>query len=89
MTNDIPNEKQDLIGDISVKIDVKLGKTTMLIGDLLKIGQGSVIELDKDAGKPLDIYVEGKHVGVGEVVKVGDHYGVRIKELFNKCKDEK
>jgi len=73
----------DLIMDLPLEMVVEFGRTKMLINDLLQIGQGSVIELNKTVGDPLDILVNGKLVARGEVVVVKDKFGVRITEVLS------
>jgi flagellar motor switch protein FliN/FliY len=84
----VDQERLDIIGRIGVRIQVRVGSTKILIGDMLKWGQGTVIELDKDNRAPVDIFAEGHHIGTGEVVQVGDNYGVRIVELFRRTKEK-
>jgi flagellar motor switch protein FliN/FliY len=67
--------------DISLDLTVELGRTKMLINDMLKLGQGSVIELSKLAGESLDILANQKPIARGEVVVVNDKYGVRLTEV--------
>ena len=69
--------------DISLDITVELGRTKMLINDMLKLGQGSVIELSKLAGKSLDILANQKPIARGEVVVLNDKYGVRLTEVIS------
>lgn len=73
----------DFILDIPLEISVEIGRTKMLIKDLLKLNQGSVIELEKFAGEPVEIYVNGKLMARGEVVVVNDRFGVRITEIIS------
>ena len=73
----------DLIMDLPLEMVVELGRTKMLINDLLQIGQGSVIELNTQVGEALDILVNGKLVARGEVVVVKDKFGVRITEVLS------
>ncbi len=72
----------DLILDIPVDVSVELGRTKMLIQDLLKLGQGSIIELGKLAGEPLDILVNERLIAKGEVVVVDEKYGIRLTEII-------
>ena len=72
-----------LIMDLPLQVVVELGRTKMLINDLLQIGQGSVIELNKQVGEALDVLVNGKLVARGEVVVVKDRFGVRITEVLS------
>jgi flagellar motor switch protein FliN/FliY len=69
--------------DISLDVTVELGRTKMLINDMLKLGQGSVIELSKSAGESLDILANQKPIARGEVVVVNDKYGVRLTEVIS------
>ena len=68
----------DLILDISVPVSVELGHTNMLIKDILALSQGSIVELDKVAGTPVDLFVRGKLLAQGEVVVVDENFGVKI-----------
>jgi flagellar motor switch protein FliN/FliY len=73
----------EFILDIPLEISAEIGRTKMLIRDLLKLNQGSVIELEKFAGEPVEIYVNGKLMAKGEVVVVSDKFGVRITEIIS------
>jgi len=73
----------EFILDIPLEISVEIGRTKMLIRDLLKLNQGSIIELDKFAGEPVEIYVNGKLMAKGEVVVVNEKFGVRITEIIS------
>lgn len=73
----------EFILDIPLEISVEIGRTRMLIRDLLKLNQGSIIELEKFAGEPVEIYVNGKLMAKGEVVVVNDKFGVRITEIIS------
>lgn len=82
--NHAQDNKQDinLILDIPVHLSVELGRTKMAIKDLLNLTQGSVIALDGLAGEPLDILINGYLIAQGEIVVVGDNYGVRITDII-------
>jgi len=69
--------------DIPLEVTVQLGKTHMLVNDLLKLGQGSVIELDKMAGETLEILANQKLVARGEVVVVNEKFGIRVTEIIS------
>ncbi len=73
----------DLILDIPLVVTVELGRTKMLINDLLQLGQGSVIELAKLVGEPLEILVNEKLVARGEVVVVNEKFGVRLTDIVS------
>lgn len=81
----IQGEKQnlDLILDIPLTVTVELGRSKLLINDLLQLGQGSVIELTKLVGEPLEVLVNNKLVARGEVVVVNDKFGVRLTDIVS------
>ncbi len=72
----------DFILDIPLEVSVELGRAKMLISDLLQLGQGSVIELTKLAGEPLEIYVNQKLIARGEVVVVNEKFGIRMTDII-------
>lgn len=69
--------------DIPLEVTVQLGRTNMLVNDLLKLGQGSVIELEKMAGETLEILANQKLVARGEVVVINEKFGVRVTEIIS------
>lgn len=77
------NEKMnlDLLLDIPLEIVVELGRTKKRISEVLELTSGSIVELDKMAGEPVDVYVNNKLIAKGEVVVIEEHFGVRIKEI--------
>ena len=79
---DIENQSLDLILDIPLTVTVELGRSKMLINDLLQLGQGSVIELTKLVGEPLEVLVNQKLVARGEVVVVNEKFGVRLTDII-------
>ena len=68
--------------DIPLELSVELGKTKMLVNDLLQLGQGSIIELNKLAGEPLEVYINKKLIARGEVVVVNEKFGVRLTDVI-------
>jgi flagellar motor switch protein FliN/FliY len=72
----------ETVYDIPVQISVVLGKTSMQVNQLLKLGRGAVIELDRKVGEPIDIYVNNRLVARGEVVVVEDRIGVTMTEII-------
>lgn len=76
----------DLLLDVSLRVSVELGRTTMTIRDILALGQGSVVELDKLAGEPVDILVNDTLIARGEVVVVDEKFGVRVTEIVSPSK---
>jgi len=73
----------DFLLDIPLQVTVELGRTKMLINDLLQLGQGSVVELEKIAGEPMEILVNNKLVARGEVVVVNEKFGVRLTDIIS------
>jgi len=81
----IPEEMTEKIGllmDLSLPITIELGRTRMLIKDILELGHGSVIEFDKLAGEPVDLLINDKKVAEGEVVVIDEHFGIRLTNLI-------
>ncbi len=79
----VPPKNIELILDVPLKVTVELGKTRMLIRDILNLGPGSIIELDKLAGEPVEILVNGKPIARGEVVVIDENFGVRITDIIS------
>jgi flagellar motor switch protein FliN/FliY len=73
----------DLLRDIPLEISVELGRVRMLVKEVVELGTGSVVEIDKAAGEPVDVLVNGRVVARGEVVVIEDNFGVRITEILN------
>lgn len=73
----------DRLMDIPLEISVELGRVRMLVKDVLELGNGSILEIDKSAGEPVDVLVNGRLVARGEVVVIEDNFGVRITEIVN------
>ncbi|MEM9083361.1 MAG: flagellar motor switch protein FliN [Planctomycetota bacterium] len=71
-----------LLGDVNLNVKVELGRTRMHVDDVLRLGDGSVVELDKLAGDPVDIYVNGRPVAKGEVLVLNDNFCVRVNEIL-------
>jgi flagellar motor switch protein FliN/FliY len=84
-----PREKKEKVSsmeillDIPLEISAELGRTRMIISDLLQLGQGSVIELNKLAGEPLEILVNQKLIARGEVVVVNEKFGIRLTDIIS------
>ena len=76
-------ESFELLLDVPLKVTVELGETRMRVHDLLDLAQGEVIELDRLAGEPVDVLVNGKPVALGEVVVANDRYAVRVVSVRN------
>lgn len=82
-SGDNQSARLDFILDIPLEITVELGRTRMLIHDLLKLGQGSVIELGKPAGDTLEILANNRLIAKGDVVVMNDKYGIRLTEVIS------
>lgn len=83
VTSSDTSPRLDRLMDVPLNVDVELGRTRMTIQDLLALGPGSIIELDKVAGSPLDILVNDRLLARGEAVVVNDKFGVRITDIVS------
>ena len=79
-------EKIDLILDVPLDITVELGRTKKQIREILQFGVGTIVELDKLAGEPVELLVNGKFIAKGEVVVIDESFGVRITDIVNPSK---
>ena len=75
-------ENIGLIMDVPLEVTVELGRTTKSISEILNFGPGTVIELDRIAGEPIDVLVNGKFVAKGEVVVIEESFGIRVTEII-------
>ena len=73
----------DFLFDVPLKISVEVGRALLVVKDLLKMQEGYVIELDKAAGEPLDLYVNSRLIARGEAVLVNDRFGIRLTEVVS------
>ncbi|BCO11617.1 Flagellar motor switch protein FliN [Citrifermentans bremense] len=73
----------EFILDIALQLTVELGRTKLLVKDVLQLNQGSVVELTKLAGEPLDVFVNSKLVARGEAVVVNDKFGIRLLDIVS------
>jgi flagellar motor switch protein FliN/FliY len=74
-------DKLSFLKDLQLNVFIELGRTQMMIKDILELERGYVIELDKLASEPVDIYVNNKKIAEGEVVVIDKHFGIRITNL--------
>lgn len=79
------SQNLDFLLDIPLDVTVELGRTSMIINKMLQLTQGSVVELDKAAGEPVEIFVNDKLLGKGEVIVVNERFGVRITEIISQA----
>lgn len=73
----------EFLYDVPLQVSVEVGRARILLRDLLQMGEGYVVELDKLAGEPLDLYVNSRLIARGEAVKVGDKFGIKLTEVVS------
>lgn len=78
-----PKENMDILMDVSLEVSVELGRTSRKIKEILEFGPGSIIELNRLVGEPVDVLVNGKFVAAGEVVVIDENFGIRITDIIN------
>jgi len=78
----------DLLRDVDLNVKIELGRSRMLVEDVLRLGEGSVVELDKLAGDPVDVFVNDRLVARGEVLVLNENFCVRVNEIVAAVKDE-
>ncbi len=78
----------DLLRDVELNVKIELGRSRMLVEDVLKLGEGTVVELDKLAGDPVDVFVNDRLVARGEVLVLNDNFCVRVNEIVAGAKEE-
>lgn len=77
------NEKLRALENIEVEMSIEVGRAEITISELLRLNEGSVVELDRLAGEPLDILVNGTMIAKGEIVMVGERYGIRFTDIVD------
>jgi flagellar motor switch protein FliN/FliY len=78
----------DLLRDVELNVKIELGRSRMMVEDVLKLAEGSVVELDKLAGDPVDVFVNDRLVARGEVLVLNDNFCVRVNEIVAGAKEE-
>ena len=78
----------ELLGDVDLQVMIELGRTEMLVEDVLNLQSGSVVELDKLAGDPVDVYVNGRLVARGEVLVLNDNFCIRVSEIVANLEEQ-
>ena len=86
--HDAQGSSIDLLRDVDLNVKIELGRSRMLVEDVLKLGEGSVVELDKLAGDPVDVYVNDRLVARGEVLVLNDNFCVRVNEIMAGVREE-
>ena len=85
---DAPVSSIELLSDVELHVMVELGRTQMLVEDVLRLSEGSIVELDKLAGDPVDVYVNKRLVARGEVLVLNDNFCIRISEIVASLEEE-
>jgi len=80
-----PESDISFLSDVNLKVRIELGRTRMYVEDVLRLNAGSVVELDKPAGDPVDIYVNDQHIARGEVIVLNDSFCVRVTEILQRA----
>ena len=83
-----PIQAIDLLRDVELDVKIELGRSRMLVDEVLHLGEGSVVELDKLAGDPVDVFVNERLVARGEVLVLNDNFCVRVNEIVTASKEE-
>ncbi len=78
-----PKENMDILMDVSLEVSVELGRTSRKIKEILEFGPGSIVELNRLVGEPVDVLVNGKFIATGEVVVIDENFGIRITDIIN------
>lgn len=78
----------EMLSDVDLHVTIELGRTQMLVEDVLRLGEGSVVELDKLAGDPVDIYVNQRLVARGEVLVLNDNFCIRVSEIVANLEEQ-
>jgi flagellar motor switch protein FliN len=86
--NDAQASSIDLLRDVELNVKIELGRARMLVEDVLRLSEGSVVELDKLAGDPVDVFVNDRLVARGEVLVLNDNFCVRVNEIVAGVKEE-
>ena len=79
----VDEERINLVLDIPIEVSVEIGRRKMVLGEVIRLGPGSIVELGKASGEPLDIMANGHLIARGEAVVVGERYGVRIMDIVS------
>jgi len=78
-----PKASLEMLKDVTLNLRVEIGRTRMFVQDILKLGEGSIVELDRLTGDPLDLYVNGRLVARGEVLVINESFALRITEVLH------
>lgn len=78
----------DLLKDVELNVKIELGRSRMLVDDVLRLGEGSIVELDKLAGDPVDVFVNDRLIARGEVLVLNDNFCVRVNEIVTEIEEQ-
>jgi len=78
----------EMLGDVDLDVTIELGRTEMLVEDVLRLASGSIVELNKLAGDPVDVFVNGRLIARGEVLVLNDNFCIRISEIMADVQEE-
>lgn len=78
----VSSNRYELLKDIPLHVNAELGRTKMIVRDILRLGVGSVVELDTENGEPVDLLVNNKLIARGEVVEIDGNFGIKVTEIF-------
>lgn len=78
----------DMLADVELDVTIELGRAEMMVEDVLQLAQGSVVELDKLAGDPVDVFVNGRRVARGEVLVLNDNFCIRVSEIVPNLEEQ-
>lgn len=84
-TNEVPIS---MLLDLTLPVSIELGRTSMTVQEILRLGRGSVVQLDRLAGEPIDVYVGDRRFAEGEVVIIGETFGVRVTRILPRSGEE-
>lgn len=79
----LDSRELEFLFDVPLQVSVEVGRARILLKDLLQMGEGYVVELDKIAGEPLDLYVNSRLIARGEAVRVGEKFGIKLTEVIS------
>ena len=78
----VPPQSLEALMDVSMPVVIEIGRTALTVQEVLQLGPGSVVQLDRIVGEPVDLYVSDRKLAQGDVVVVGEHFGVRITRVL-------
>jgi len=86
--SEVQTDRIELLHDVDLHVTIELGRTEMLVEDVLRLDEGSVVELDKLAGDPVDVYVNRRLIARGEVLVLNDNFCIRVSEIVDDLEEQ-